>query len=104
MKIADIRNHPLLTPDQAEMCEAMAKIAKKTKVKFELLNFAEIALRATGNDYADLRDSEDVGEQVDADLKHKRAAILYVYEAVRALGCATPEFLKTLEVLSQEVP
>lgn len=81
MKKTEIDKHPLLDDEQKKMCRIFAQTAARKKEAFTMLQFAEVALRATGNDYADARDGE-IHEQARTDLEHRRAAVLYVREAL----------------------
>ena len=79
----EIDAHPLLDQEQREICKNLRNAAKKERRPFTMLDFAEIALRATGNDYAATRD-QDGYQAARHDNAHRQAAILYVYEAVKA--------------------
>ena len=83
VSIIEIDMHPLLDDTQRKLCKLLRKAALRDQVPFTMLVFAEIALRATGNDYAAV--SHEGGHQAAKyDQRHRRAAILYVYEAVKA--------------------
>jgi hypothetical protein len=80
---AQIDAHLLLDRDQQKTCKILRDLAKKEGSSFTMLEFAEIALRATGNEYA--RVTDEGGHQAAVcDDAHRRAAILYVYEAIKA--------------------
>jgi hypothetical protein len=81
MTNAEIDGHPLLDRDQQKVCKSLNNLAKRENRPFTMLEFAEIALRATGNDYAATSSEDDAAA---CDLAHRRAAILYVYEAIKA--------------------
>lgn len=88
---ARIKAHPILTSDQAVMCRAFARQrAKDGGEPFTLLEFAQIALRATARDYVEAL-SDDRPRSVAsivADREHNQAAMLYAYEQLRA--CEEP--------------
>lgn len=79
----EIDAHPLLDREQREICKNLRNAARKEHRPFTMLDFAEIALRATGNDYAATRD-QDGYQAARHDNAHRQAAILYVYEAIKA--------------------
>jgi hypothetical protein len=82
MTNAVIDAHPLLNHEQRAACKALRNLAKKERRPFTMLEFAEMALRATGNAYAAVTDRSEprAGR---CDNAHRRAAILYVYEAIK---------------------
>lgn len=80
---AEIDAHPLLDRDQRVTCKARRNLAKKEHRPFTMLEFAEVSLRETGNDYAALTDQGGLWAAWSDDAL-RRAAILYVYEAVKA--------------------
>jgi hypothetical protein len=79
----EIDGHPLLDEEQRRICKELRNVAKKGRESFTMLDFAEIALRATGNDYAAVTD-QGGPQAARFDDAHRRAAILYVYEAIKA--------------------
>ena len=79
----EIDGHPLLDQEQRKICKTLRNAARKEQRPFKMLDFAEIALRATGNDYAAATDQGGY-EAARCDNAHRQAAILYVYEAVKA--------------------
>ena len=79
----EIDGHPLLDEGQRRICKELRNVAKKDREPFTMLDFAEIALRATGNDYAAITDLGGP-RAAHLDAAHRRAAILYVYEAIKA--------------------
>ena len=101
----EIDDHPLLDEEQRKLCKVFRNAALREEAPFTMLSFAEIALRATGNDYAAVTDE---GGQIAAqrDRLHRHAAILYAYEAVRsgppivAETAAERGTLKDLEILA----
>lgn len=106
----NIDSHPLLTDSQRTVCAALNRVARSKREEFTMLDFARIALRATGNDYASAIGSDDL-EVYAADREHKRAAILYVYEALKATEhpliqdwTGLPDCLKVLKNLAEELP
>ena len=83
MTNAEIDAHPLLNHEQRAACKALRNLAKKERRPFTMLEFAEMALRATGNAYAAVTDRS--GPRAGrCDNAHRRAATLYVYEAIKA--------------------
>lgn len=106
LKITEIKKHELLTSDQTVMCRAMRDESRRTGEDFTMHDFAKIALRACARNYAD-----GVGAPIIADAELRRAAILYVYEALKACDIAIikqwPEFdemLRSLTYLSGDMP
>lgn len=83
MTNAEIDAHPLLNEEQRQLCKSLRSLAKKEPRPFTMLEFAKIALRATGNEYAAVTDQWGP-EAARCDDAHRRAAILYVYEAIKA--------------------
>ena len=81
VSIMEIDAHPLLDVTQRKLCKVLRKAALRDQTPFTMLAFAEIALRATGNDYAAYQSGREAAK---CDQLHRRAAILYVYEAVKA--------------------
>ena len=79
----EIDAHPLLDQEQRRICKGLRNAAKSEGSSFTMLAFAEISLRATGNDYAAVTD-QGGHEAARCDDAHRRAAILYVYEAIKA--------------------
>lgn len=88
---AQIDAHPLLDDAERGICKVLRNHAKEIGESFTMLDFAANCLRATGRDYAEALDhdgdgdlnSPDCVETVLADAKHRRAAVLYVYEALK---------------------
>ena len=101
----EIDDHPLLDDEQRKICKALRRAALREERAFTMLDFAEVALRATGNDYAAVTDQ---GGHLAArrDRLHRLAAVLYVYEAVKAGptivadGAEERGTLKDLEILA----
>ena len=79
----EIDAHPLLTREHQTLCKSLRTLAKRNGDPFTMLQFAEITLRATGNNYAAVTD-EGGHEAAMRDNEHRLAAILYVYEAIKA--------------------
>jgi hypothetical protein len=79
----EIDGHPLLDQEQRKICKNLRNIARKEQQPFRMLDFAEISLRATGNDYAATSGQNDYHQAARLDNAHRQAAILYVYEAVK---------------------
>jgi hypothetical protein len=104
----EIDDHPLLTGPQMKLCKELRNLAKRGKESFTLLDFASIALRATGNDYAEVT-GEGGPEAAKRDYEHQRAAILFVYESIKAgppIVSETAEqrgTLKDLELLASHL-
>ena len=79
----EIDAHPLLDREQQKLCKSFRTIAKRNGDPFTMLQFAEIALRASGNNYAAVTD-QGGHKAARHDKEHRQAAILYVYEAIKA--------------------
>lgn len=83
-----LSEHPLLDHEQIKLTLTFAKISAKKGESFTMLDFAQVALRATALDYTEARDRADASGETDAfvmaDRDLKRAAILYVREALLA--------------------
>jgi hypothetical protein len=110
MTNAEIDSHELLDAEQAKLCKVMRNTARSTRETFTLLNFAEIALRAEARDYTAAQELT-LSAQVIADARLRRAAILYVYEALKASDVALiaeypdlPEALDLLTWLNRDMP
>ena len=101
----EIDAHPLLDREQQKLCKSLRTIAKRNGDPFTMLQFAEIALRASGNNYAAVTD-QGGHEAARRDSEHCQAAILYVYEAIKAGPAIVSETaehrgtLKDLELLA----
>lgn len=88
---AQIDTHPLLNDNERRICKILRNHSKEAGESFTMLDFAANCLRATGRDYAEAFDhdgdgnlnSPDCAATVLADAKHRRAAVLYVYEALK---------------------
>lgn len=85
------------------MCKLMRNTDGKT---FRMFDFARIALHATASDYANA-DDDDISERVKTERTLHHAALLFVYEALKACDHEIikqwPEFdtmLQQLEDLS----
>jgi len=83
----EIDAHPLLDREQQKLCKIFRDNAAKAGDEFTMLDFAKIALRATGKDYAAAseyghRDLTAARLPALDDL-HRRAALLYTYEALK---------------------
>jgi hypothetical protein len=108
---ADLADHPLLDEEQVRMARAFARVAVRKQESFDLLQFAEIALRATARDAGPVLEGENIVLRVKVDRELKRTAVLYVYEALKACDIAIikewPEFdemLKNLVYLAGQLP
>ncbi len=111
LRFAEINAHELLDDEQRKMCRIMSDRSHRSGESFTMLDFARISLRATGNTYAELKNDGDTAKQVMADREHQRAAVLFVYEALKACDIAIikewPEFdemLKNLVYLANDLP
>lgn len=107
IKLTEISVHELLNDRQRNVCKAMVKHAREEKQDFDWLKYAEINLKGTATNYVE--GSRVKGTLAERDLK--RAAVLYVYEALRACDVALikewPEFdemLKNLGYLMGDLP
>lgn len=102
---AEIREHELLDDEQRKIIRALRGAASRRGESFTMLGFAEVALRATAVDYGAVTDGGDeaIPERVIADARLRDAAVLYVYEALRATDNAIirewPEFDEMLRML-----
>ena len=81
---SQIDEHPLLDDAERKICKVLRNHAKKIGESFTMLNFAANCLRAAGRDYTEASDRDDSVAAVVADARHRRAAILYAYEALKA--------------------
>lgn len=79
---AELAAHPILSDAQRRICKELRDVSKRNGETFTLLDFARIALRATGNNYAAV-DDEDGLQAAVCDAEHQRAALLFAYELVR---------------------
>jgi hypothetical protein len=107
IKLTEIRAHELLDSTQRDVCWAMAKHSREAKHAFDWLKYAEINLKGTATNYVE--NTNDMATLNERDLK--RAAVLYVYEALRACDIPIikewPEFdemLKNLGYLMGDLP
>jgi hypothetical protein len=103
-KNAEIDAHELLSQEQRQLCKTLRNDSRSKGYPFAMFDFAKIALRARARDYSEA----DTG-MTERDLQ--RAAILYVYEALKATDLAIikewPEFdemLRNLEYLFGDLP
>jgi len=80
LRNAEIDAQPLLDQDHRLMCKAMRNQARKDGAEFTMMDFARICLRATAVDYA----GAEGYERISADRSHQHAALLFVYEALKA--------------------
>lgn len=80
LRNAEIDAQPMLDQDQRLMCRMMRNQARKDGAPFTMMDFARIALRATAVDYAG---AESYARTV-ADRALQHAALLFVYEALKA--------------------
>ena len=80
LRNAEIDAHPLLDRTQRALCKLMRNTDGK---RFRMFDFARIALHATASDYANA-DDEDIAERVKTEMALHRAALLFVYEALKA--------------------
>jgi len=111
IRVAEIKAHGLLTDEQRDLVRTFRKVGGEDMT---WLQFAELALRAAGRDYATGCDESrgyDIGEQVVAERALRRNAILYVYEALRATdngfirsGPQFEETLRNLVLLAGDMP
>jgi hypothetical protein len=82
----EINAHPLLDDAERKLCKIFRTQSKKAGDSFTMLDFACVCLRATGRDYVEAAGdfaSTNCVATVIADAKHRRAAVLYVYEALK---------------------
>lgn len=83
MTNAEIDAHPLLTAEERKLCKIFRDMSKRQRTPFSMLDFAQICLRATGIDYANVDVDDNIRSRHRADKKHRRAAILYAYEEIK---------------------
>jgi hypothetical protein len=99
LRNADIDAQPMLDQDHRLMCKAMRNQARKDGTEFTMMDFARVCLRATAVDYA----GAEGYARVAADRAHQHAALLFVYEALKACDHAIikewPEFDMMLQQL-----
>jgi len=110
----EIESHELLTSEQHLLCKAMRNESRRAGHDFTLYDFAKVALRATARDYVEASDlSEAAREQarVTHERALQRAAILFVYEALKACDINLikqwPEFdemLRSIVMLAGDLP
>jgi hypothetical protein len=105
---AEIDAHELLDDDQRLMLKVMRTQARRDRAPFTMLDFAQIALRAAGVDFAE---ADPFLARAIADTQLRKNAVLYVYEVLRATDNALirewPEFdemLRCLEMLAGDLP
>lgn len=79
----EIDAQTLLDQDQRSMCRIMRNHARKEGIPFTMMDFARITLRATAVDYTGA-DAESTDDRTLADRALQRAALLFVYEALKA--------------------
>lgn len=103
MRDSEIDAQPMLDRDQKAMCRVMRDTSRRGGGSFTMMDFARIVLGAAAVDYASEECDED-GDPAGGTLE--RAALLFVYEALRHCDHAIikewPEFdtmLRQLEDL-----
>jgi hypothetical protein len=83
----EIDAHPLLDREQQKLCKIFRDKAAKDGDEFTMLDFAKLALRAAGKDYATASEyghTELAVSRLRAlDVLHRHAALLYTYEALK---------------------
>lgn len=111
MKPKDITTHPLLDDDQRKLARTFKRIAATKGDEFSMLDFASLVLRACARDYGNTDIDQDIAGAVNADAALRHAAVLYVYEALKACDMDIitewPEFnemLRSLETLNGNLP
>ena len=77
---AEIDAHPMLDRAQRAMCKVMRNAEGKG---FRMFDYARIALGAAASDYANA-DDDDIRERVVTERALHHAALLFVYEALKA--------------------
>ena len=102
----EIDAHELLDADQRVICRSFRDLARRNGEPFTMHDFAGIALRATARDFVEADDAEIL----QADRKHLKAAVLYVYEMIRTLDASSAtqwpghdQMLRCLVEISQGV-
>lgn len=79
LRNAEIDAHPLLDRDQ----RAMLKVMRNATRELSMYDFARIALHAAAGDYVNA-DDDDIAERVKGERALHYAALLFVYEALKA--------------------
>jgi hypothetical protein len=83
----EIDGHPLLDREQQKICKIFRDKAAKDGDAFTMLDFAKLALRATGKNYAEASEYGHtkfaVARLLVLDALHRSAALLYTYEALK---------------------
>lgn len=99
LRNAEIDKQPLLDQDHKLMCKAMRTQSRKDGGAFTMLDFARICLRATAVNY----EGAEISARAGADRALQHAALLFVYEALKACDHAIikewPEFDTMLQQL-----
>lgn len=105
---AQIDAHELLSKQQRALLKQFRNLSKKQRETFTMLDFARISLRVAGKAYADADGGLETAV-ADHDLQH--AAILYVYELLKAVDeplikewDGFDEMLRSIEVLNNRAP
>lgn len=107
LPVNEITSHPLLDSSHRNLARVMRSRAKADGNAFSMIAFAKICLRATGRNYVEASAGEDEANTpaILADIEHRRAAILYAYEALKATDLAIikewPQFDEMLKCLEQ---
>jgi hypothetical protein len=99
LRNAEIDSQPMLDQDHKLMCKAMRTRARKDGTPFTMMDFARVRLRTAAIDYT----SDESYERVVVDAELQRAALTFVYEALKACGhdiiTQWPEFDTMLQQL-----
>lgn len=99
LRNSEIDAQPMLDQDHKLMCKAMRTQSRKDGIEFTMMDFARICLRATAVDYV----GAESYEKTVADRALQYAALLFVYEALKACDHAIikewPEFDTMLQQL-----
>jgi len=108
MTNTEIESHELLDTEQIKICKVFRNESRKSGAAFTMLDFARIALRASGVNYTNAEDDTTGKLMADRDLQ--RAAVLFTYEALKAseeaiIAEATdkPGALELLEWLARDL-
>jgi hypothetical protein len=111
VKNAAIDSHDLLDDAARQLCKQMRTMARATGEPFSMLAFAEIHLRASAKTYAEADERDNAASTMMASRDLRRAAILYVYEALKATDIAIiseypdlPEALDLLTWINRDLP
>jgi len=93
LSLDEIDSHALLDDLQKKLCRSMRAKSRRSGESFTMLDFARIALRADGCQYADALSGGQDAEILFADASHRKSAILYVHELILDLSIPDDLFI-----------